>query len=34
MAIGIDFCGFFASSPENIVEHNNVIQICTSLTFI
>jgi hypothetical protein len=25
MAIGIDFCGFFASSPENKIEHNDII---------
>ena len=31
MAIGIDFCGFFASSPAKKVEHNNIV---THLTFI
>jgi hypothetical protein len=31
MAIGIDFCGFFASSPENRVENNTII---TNLIFI
>jgi hypothetical protein len=25
MAIGIDFCGFFASSPENKIEHNDIV---------
>jgi hypothetical protein len=34
MAIGIDFCGFFASSPVNIVEHNDLTQIRAILTFI
>jgi hypothetical protein len=29
IAIGIDFCGFFASSPEN-----NNVQTCKSLTCI
>jgi len=31
MAIGIDFCGFFASSPANKVEHNDIVK---HLTFI
>jgi len=29
MAIGIDFCGFFASSPENKVEHNDIVKHLT-----
>jgi hypothetical protein len=29
IAIGMDFCGFFASSPEN-----NNVQTCESLTCI
>jgi hypothetical protein len=31
MAIWIDFCGFFASSPANKVEHNDIV---TNLIFI
>jgi hypothetical protein len=31
MASGIDFCGFFASSPANKVEHNDIV---THLPFI
>ena len=31
VAIGIDFCGFFTSSPANKVEHNDTV---THLTFI
>jgi hypothetical protein len=31
MAVGIDFCGFFASSPANKVEHNDML---TNLIFI
>jgi hypothetical protein len=31
MAIGIDFCGFFASSPANKVEHIDIVTHPTSI---